>query len=56
MTKVENVNRVTIRQKDNYILIVKNPEVFTSSQTENTYINYLSGHRRDITGEVNSLR
>merc|ERR1711957_886941 len=38
MTKVENVNRVTIRQKDNYILIVKNPEVFTSSQTENTYI------------------
>jgi NACalpha-BTF3-like transcription factor len=38
MTKVENVNRVTIRQKDNYILIVKNPEVFTSQQTENTYI------------------
>merc|ERR1711957_565283 len=38
MTKVENVNRVTIRQKDNYILIVKNLEVFTSSQTENTYI------------------
>jgi len=38
MTKVENVNRVTIRQKDNYILIVKNPEVFTSEQTENTYI------------------
>merc|ERR1712151_759983 len=38
MTKVENVNRVTIRQKDNYILIVKNPEVFTSGTTENTYI------------------
>jgi len=38
MTKVENVNRVTIRQKDNYILIVKNPEVFTCAQTENTYI------------------
>lgn len=38
MTKVENVNRVTIRQKDNYILVVKNPEVYTSSQAENTYI------------------
>ena len=38
MTKVENVNRVTIRQKDNYILIVKNPEVYSSQQAENTYI------------------
>ena len=38
MTKVEGVNRVTIRQKDNYILVVKDPEVFTSAQTENTYI------------------
>jgi nascent polypeptide-associated complex subunit alpha len=38
MVKVEGVNRVTLRQKDNYILIVKDPEVYTSQQTENTYI------------------
>lgn len=38
MTKMDGVNRVTIRQKDNYILIVKDPEVYTSQQTENTYI------------------
>jgi|LauGreDrversion4_2_1035121.scaffolds.fasta_scaffold178926_1 nascent polypeptide-associated complex subunit alpha len=38
MTKVEGVNRVTLRQKDNYVLIVKDPEVYTSQQTENTYI------------------
>lgn len=38
MTKVEGVNRVTVRQKDNYILVVKDPEVFTSQQTENTFI------------------
>jgi nascent polypeptide-associated complex subunit alpha len=38
MTKVEGVNRVTLRQKDNYILVVKDPEVFTSQQTENTFI------------------
>src|SRR5689334_21656394 len=38
MTKIEGVNRVTIRQKDNYILIVKEPEVYSSAQTENTFI------------------
>ena len=38
MTKMEGVNRVTIRQKDNYILIVKDPEVYSSPQTENTFI------------------
>jgi nascent polypeptide-associated complex subunit alpha len=38
MTKVDGVNRVTLRQKDNYILVVKDPEVFTSQQTENTFI------------------
>ncbi len=38
MTKIDGVNRVTLRQKDNYILIVKDPEVYTSQQTENTYI------------------
>jgi nascent polypeptide-associated complex subunit alpha len=38
MTKMDGVNRVTIRQKDNYILIVKDPEVYSSSQAENTFI------------------
>ena len=38
MTKMEGVNRVTLRQKDNYILIVKDPEVFTSPQADNTFI------------------
>lgn len=38
MTKLENVNRVTVRQKDNYILVVKDPEVYTSQQSENTMI------------------
>jgi nascent polypeptide-associated complex subunit alpha len=38
MTKVENVNRVTVRQKDNYVLVVKDPEVYTSQQAENTFI------------------
>jgi nascent polypeptide-associated complex subunit alpha len=38
MVKMEGVNRVTVRQKDNYILVVKDPEVFSSSQTENTFI------------------
>jgi nascent polypeptide-associated complex subunit alpha len=38
MTKMEGVNRVTLRQKDNYILLVKDPEVFTSPQADNTFI------------------
>jgi nascent polypeptide-associated complex subunit alpha len=38
MTKLEGVNRVTLRQKDNYILIVKDPEVFSSPQADNTFI------------------
>ena len=38
MVKMEGVNRVTMKQKDNYILIVKDPEVFTSPQNENTFI------------------
>ncbi len=38
MIKVEGVNRVTMKQKDNYILCVKDPEVFTTPQNENTYI------------------
>ena len=38
MTKVDGVNRVTMRQKDNYILYVKNPEVFSSPQNPNSFI------------------
>ena len=38
MTKVEGVNRVTMKQKDNYILYVKDPEVFCSAQNANSYI------------------
>ena len=38
MVKVEAVNRVTMRQKDSYILYVKNPEVFSSPQNPNSFI------------------
>ena len=38
MTKIEGVNRVTMKQKDNLILCVKEPEVFTTAQNDNTYI------------------
>lgn len=38
MVKMEGVNRVTIRQKDNYILVVKDPEVYSSKEAENSYI------------------
>ena len=38
MTKIEGVNRVTMKQKDSYILYVKEPEVFCSSQNPNSYI------------------
>ena len=38
MTKMEGINRVTMKQKDSYILYVKDPEVFCSSQNQNSYI------------------
>ena len=38
MVKMEGVNRVTMKQKDNYILCVKDPEVYTSPQNENNFI------------------
>ena len=38
MVKMEGVNRVTMKQKDNYFLCVKDPEVFTSPNNENTFI------------------
>ena len=38
LNKVEGVNRVTIRQKDNYILVVKDPQVFSSKECESSYV------------------
>ena len=38
MVKMEGVNRVTMKQKDNYYLCVKDPEVFTSPNNANTFI------------------
>ena len=38
LTKIENVNRVTLRQKDNYVLIVKDPEVYVSKESETSYV------------------
>lgn len=38
LNKVEGVNRVVIRQKDNYSFYVKDPEVYVSKESENSYI------------------
>ena len=38
LNKVDGVNRVTIRQKDNYILIVKDPEVYFSKESDSSYV------------------
>ena len=38
MTKMEKVDRVTIKQKENYVLIVKSPEVYQVHSSENTYV------------------
>ena len=38
MVKVEGVNRVTMKQKDSYILYAKEPEVFSSPQNPNSFI------------------
>ena len=38
MVKVEGVNRVTMKQKDSYVLFVKEPEVFSSPQNPNSFI------------------
>lgn len=38
MTKISGVNRVTVKPKDNNILIIKDAEVFSSKEIENTYI------------------
>jgi len=38
MVKVTGVNRVTVKPKDNNILIIKDAEVFSSKDVENTFI------------------
>ena len=38
LNKVEGVNRVTIRQKDNYILVVKDPQVYSSKECDSSYV------------------
>jgi len=38
MTKINGVNRVTVKPKDNNILIIKDAEVFSSKDVENTFI------------------
>lgn len=38
MVQIPNVNRVTVRQKDAYIFVVKDPEVFKSPENGSTFI------------------
>ena len=56
MVKVEGVNRVTMRQKDNYILYVKDPEVFSSPQNPNSFIIFgevtFEDHEKKLTQEA----
>ena len=61
MVKVEGVNRVTMKQKDNYILYVKDPEVFSSSQNPNSFIIFgemtFEDHEKKLTQEaIESLK
>ena len=56
MVKVEGVNRVTMKQKDNYILYVKDPEVFSSPQNPNSFIIFgevtFEDHEKKLTQEA----
>jgi nascent polypeptide-associated complex subunit alpha len=38
LNKIEGVNRVTIRQKDNYFFVVKDPEVYVSKESDSSYV------------------
>ena len=38
LQKVEGVNRVTLKQKENYFFIVKEPEVYVSKEAESSYV------------------
>ena len=56
MTKIEVINRVTMKQKDSYILYVKDPEVFCSSQNQNSFIIFgeltFEDHERKLAQET----
>jgi nascent polypeptide-associated complex subunit alpha len=56
MEPVEGVNRVTMKQKDSYILYVKDPEVFTSPQNPNSFIIFgeltFEDHEKKLTQEA----
>ena len=56
MTKIEGVNRVTMKQKDSYILFVKDAEVFSSSQNPNSFIIFgeltFEDHERKLAQET----
>ena len=56
MTKMEGINRVTMKQKDSYILYVKDPEVFCSSQNPNSFIIFgeltFEDHERKLAQET----
>ena len=56
MVKVEGVNRVTMKQKDSYILYVKQPEVFSSPQNPNSFIIFgevtFEDHEKKLTQEA----
>ena len=56
MVKVEGVNRVTMKQKDSYILYVKDPEVFSSPQNPNSFIIFgemtFEDHEKKLTQEA----
>ena len=56
MEPVEGVNRVTMKQKDSYILFVKDPEVFTSPQNPNSFIIFgeltFEDHEKKLTQEA----
>ena len=56
MTKMEGINRVTMKQKDSYILYVKDPEVLCSSQNANSFIIFgeltFEDHERKLAQET----
>ncbi len=56
MVKVDGVNRVTMKQKDSYVLYVKDPEVFSSPQNPNSFIIFgevtFDDHEKKLTQET----
>ena len=56
MVKVDGVNRVTMKQKDSYVLYVKDPEVYSSPQNPNSFIIFgevtFDDHEKKLTQEA----